>query len=703
MMGPPLDYYAYACLFNFFTTGLFTFYVISKKPELKLARLFCIFSAGVAIWSLFYFIFVIAPGRALAEFSLRACMIPVAFIPASFLHFVTELVQKKVSSWMHGLNYVFGGVIALTIYTDLFAIGGAPRHLVFPYWLKPGPIFPIHVVHFVGVVIIAHVLLLKAIHESSGLRRAQILMVFWGMSIGFASGIMNYLTWYRTPIPPILLPLVSMLVFAMGYAIVRHQLMDIRVTVTRTGLLLAIYLFVLGAPFVAGWRGRSWFESWFGQEWWLVPLGLCTALATAGPFAYAYLRRQAEERLLKEQRRYQRTLQHAARGMTQVRNVTKLAQLITKIVSRSVRITHASLFLWDKTHQRFVLWASHGPKRLALQSRYRLESDHPLVRWLLAYRKVLNEDELALRPEPAVSEEMGNLGAALVVPGLMEDRLIGLLALGPKLSGAMYSADDLHAFSTLANEAAIAIENASSYEELLKLNAQLKAASDRLLFQERLAAAGQFATGMAHEIKNPLAAIKTFAQYLPEKYKDPAFREKFFHLVQSEIDRISDIVKQLSEFAKPAPLDLQPVQLSALVKDTLDLLSNQCLKQGVEVETAFSGDGLTVQADTQQFRQVLLNLLLNSLESMARGGRLRVATLVRGNRLTLQIADTGCGIGPERCRQVWDPFFTTKERGMGLGLSIVKGIVERHGGEVTLSSAVGKGTTIEITLPVSPR
>jgi signal transduction histidine kinase len=486
------------------------------------------------------------------------------------------------------------------------------------------------------------------------------------------------------------------------YAIVKHQLMDIRVVITRTGMLLAIYLVVLGMPFLVGWFGRQWLEERLGQGWWLVPLSLCTALATAGPFAYAYLRRQAEGKLLSEQRRYQRTLQLAARGMTQVRNVTKLSNLITRLVSRTVGVTHASLFLWDQPHQRYVLRTSHGPKRLWPQSRYGLESSHPLTCWLREHQRVLAVEDLALDTERAIGQELANLGAVLAIPGLIAHQLVGFLVLGGKLSGEGYSADDLHAFATLANEAAMAIENAMSYEEVLKVNEQLKLATERLLIQERLAAAGQFATGMAHEIKNPLSAIKTFAQYLPEKHTDPAFREKFFRIVQEEIDRINTLVRELSDFAKPAPLQLQPIHLSSLVEDTLSLLSSQCLRQGVEVVKSFQENGLVVQADPQQLKQVILNLLLNSLEAMSQGGRLEVATQAHPTSLALRIADTGCGISPEHQREVWDPFFTTKERGMGLGLAIVKGVVERHGGQITLSSQPGKGTVVELSLPVSP-
>ena len=291
----------------------------------------------------------------------------------------------------------------------------------------------------------------------------------------------------------------------------------------------------------------------------------------------------------------------------------------------------------------------------------------------------------------------------LAIPGLIEHHLVGFLALGRKLSGAGYSTADLHAFTTLSNEAAVAIENAISYEELLKVNEQLKVASERLLTQERMAAAGQFAAGMAHEIKNPLSAIKTFAEYLPEKYAEPAFREKFFRIVQTEIDRINTIVKELSDFAKPAPLQLQLVSMAELLEDTLSFLPNQYLKQGIEVHKALEENGLVIQADPQQLRQVLLNLLLNSVEAMEGPGTITIATAQRNGYLSISVADTGKGIPKKDLSHVFDPFHTTKEHGTGLGLSVVHSIIREHGGRVHVESTVGQGTTVKITLPTNGR
>ncbi|MDP3722360.1 MAG: ATP-binding protein [Candidatus Omnitrophota bacterium] len=407
-----------------------------------------------------------------------------------------------------------------------------------------------------------------------------------------------------------------------------------------------------------------------------------------------------EARLLKERRRYQRTLQHAARGMTQVRSVTKLANLITRLVARAVGTTHASLFLWDPTHQRYVLGASHGPKRLALQSHNGLEPSHPLIQWLTTHCRVVTEEELARYPDPAMSRELTHLGVALAVPGLVERRLIGWLILGHKRSGAGYFADDLRAFSTLADEAAIAIENARSYEELLKVNEQLKTTSERLLIQERLAVAGQIATGMAHEIKNPLTAIKTFTEFLDTHYDDPSFRAKFQRIVGAEVERIHRTVQQLLDFAKPMPPRLTVVELPRLADETLELLANELLERQVEVHRRYES-AAPILADPQQFKQVLLNLFLNSLQAMDGHGRLTIQTVRRDTTLVLTVIDDGEGIAPEHLPHVFEPFFTTKDKGTGLGLAVVQGIVTEHGGRVTLDSRPGQGTRVTLSFPLA--
>ena len=224
---------------------------------------------------------------------------------------------------------------------------------------------------------------------------------------------------------------------------------------------------------------------------------------------------------------------------------------------------------------------------------------------------------------------------------------------------------------------------------------------------EKMKAVALLASGMAHEIKNPLTAIKTFADYLPEKRNDPEFMGKFSKIVGHEIDRISEIVQQVLDFARPKPLLLVRTDIHRLLEDTLDLLSAEFLRRGVEIKKVYSGNVSDLRIDPSQIRQVFLNVILNALEAME--GRpenfLTIATWLNGAFFEVSFQDTGPGISEKDLTRVFDPFYTSKEKGTGLGLCVVRSIVEEHGGKIEISSLEGSstGTVVKLQIPYSER
>ena len=226
---------------------------------------------------------------------------------------------------------------------------------------------------------------------------------------------------------------------------------------------------------------------------------------------------------------------------------------------------------------------------------------------------------------------------------------------------------------------------------------------DEMRKQDRMKGVSTLAAGMAHEIKNPLTSIRTFAQYLPEKYDDPEFRLKFQSIMTDEVDRINNIVQQLLEFSKPQPLTAREVSIHDVLNGTLELLANNLFRSSISVIKNFAATG-TVRVDPQQMRQVFLNLFLNSIQAMPQGGRLTIATSQEktpggANTLVISVSDTGVGIPKEHLGRIFDPFYTTNANsGTGLGLAIVYGIIQEHGGEITVSSSPGS-TTFTIRLP----
>ncbi len=228
-------------------------------------------------------------------------------------------------------------------------------------------------------------------------------------------------------------------------------------------------------------------------------------------------------------------------------------------------------------------------------------------------------------------------------------------------------------------------------EEQRRLRAHLREADQQK-------AVSIFAAGMAHEIKNPLATLQTFAEHLPNKYGDPTFRERFARLIPQEVAKIDRIVREVLAVARPAPPQLQTATLRQVVEEVLELLSDRLVNQRVRVVRAYGIDG-ACRIDTVQVKQALLNLILNSLEAMPEGGTLTIGLARANGHLNLSLQDTGCGIAPDLLPQLGTPFVTTKLGGTGLGVAIVQGILEAHGGRITFQSRPGAGTTVMVRLP----
>jgi nitrogen-specific signal transduction histidine kinase len=233
---------------------------------------------------------------------------------------------------------------------------------------------------------------------------------------------------------------------------------------------------------------------------------------------------------------------------------------------------------------------------------------------------------------------------------------------------------------------------------------------------DRLASLGTLSAGMAHEIKNPLVSIKTFAQLLPERYQDSDFRHTFSNLIGHEIDRIDSLVNQLLRFARPAKPVLKPMHVHEALEKSLQLVGHRLYQKEIKLTRSWEADVDTIRADADQLEQVFLNFFLNAMEAMKPGGELSVRTEIHAATewlaalsgtngdshevLRVTVRDDGEGIRKEDIPHVFDPFFTTKDYGTGLGLSVVHGIIQEHGGQVEVQSELKRGTSFHILLPL---
>ena len=217
----------------------------------------------------------------------------------------------------------------------------------------------------------------------------------------------------------------------------------------------------------------------------------------------------------------------------------------------------------------------------------------------------------------------------------------------------------------------------------------------------RLASLGGLAAGVAHEIRNPLSSIKGFATHFRERFVDVPGEREAAEVMIREVDRINRVITQLIELARPLKMNIVPVSLPVVIRHALALIENEAAKKGVAVQTDMPAGKWEISIDADRMTQVFLNLFLNALEAMEKGGELRVSLLGQEEKaIRITIADTGRGIPAADLPRVFDPYFTTRSAGTGLGLAICHKIVEAHQGEIFLESEEGKGTKVSLILPV---
>jgi signal transduction histidine kinase len=276
-----------------------------------------------------------------------------------------------------------------------------------------------------------------------------------------------------------------------------------------------------------------------------------------------------------------------------------------------------------------------------------------------------------------------------IIPVFIDDNLAIIIMLSEKLSGDVFTDQDIRLLDTIAHQTSIAVKNARLYSE--------KISSDRL------ASIGLMSATFAHEIRNPLTSIKTFAQLMPDKYTDAEFRENFSRLAVEEIGRIDRLIRDLMSFSSgnvTPPNTL--IDLTGLVEETIGRLKTKLEMENsdIRVEKLFKNEKIRVVGDAQRLQQSFMNIMNNGCQAMGKNGILLIDINRNAQYVDVKIIDTGRGVAQEEVSNIFDPFYTTKPMGLGLGLAISKKIIEDHGGRVSVESKLSKGTTFTISIPV---
>jgi signal transduction histidine kinase/DNA-binding response OmpR family regulator len=346
----------------------------------------------------------------------------------------------------------------------------------------------------------------------------------------------------------------------------------------------------------------------------------------------------------------------------------------------------------------------HVPKHLALALQEMTVSvrDSRFLTEAWRARGARFSSEAAADPliTPAIYEKL-RYRSILFAPMMIQERPIGGLFLIWWIDRHEFTAEEVRVVEGICRQAAMAVENARLHEGVKHQMDELKHTQAQLVQSAKLAAIGELAANVAHEINNPLTTVLGFASYLGEKVDaaDPMREE--LKLIQEEAGRARDIVRDLLDFSRQHDFSPEPADLNNVLERTVAMVKRQRALKHVQLQEQYAPDLPLVEIDVSRMKQVFLNIINNALYAMADAGTLTIRTGSADGRVHVDFVDTGTGIAPEHLDRIFDPFFTTKPEvsGTGLGLSVSLGIVQSHGGTIDVKSAPGQGATFTVKLP----
>jgi signal transduction histidine kinase/FixJ family two-component response regulator len=290
------------------------------------------------------------------------------------------------------------------------------------------------------------------------------------------------------------------------------------------------------------------------------------------------------------------------------------------------------------------------------------------------------------------------LSSAITTP-IVRQNLRGVLYAGRSVNTPAFREVEIEMFLLLARQAAVAMENARLYEELREYVRRVEESQQALIRAEKMAAAGRLTASIAHEINNPLQAVQNCLHLATRKELSSGKREEFIQLANHELERLMGTVQRMLDFYRPGGVDPQRIDIAGLTKHVIKLLSPQLDERGIRITTGFSSKLPEILAVTSQLEQVFINLILNAYDAMPDGGEIRISARPVRDMVEILFHDTGSGIPEQDRSRIFEPFFSTKQSGTGIGLTVSYGIISAHGGSLDLAPERGKGACFRITLP----
>ena len=638
--------------------------------------------------------------------------IGIIFVPVFFYQFIMEFLDiknltRKILSY---LFFAFSTLCVVLLFTTNYFVSGLFKYN-WGFFPRAGFFHPVFLIYFLAVFnfCVYNLYLYYKTHKAtlSDRKRMQLKYLFAAFFItAFTAG--DFFTNYGFNYKPLgYITILSWAVIA-TYAIVRHQLLDIEVVIKKTlvfaGLFTSVFaILVLPTLLIQEYVFRNAGVS-----------GKLLGMTLSGVIIILSLRRIeiflmniTDRYLFQKKYDYKELLKTFTTEVLTVVNLDKLVNLTVNKLTDIVKINSCAVLLLDSEKQRFNVMASRNVN----DPKVTLMKPDGIVTFLEQTHGYLLKKELIERRvyiPPSIQDIIDKLNAELIIPMIVHNDIIGILTLGKKKSDEDYTQDDLDILLPLAKTLAIAISNAKLFDELGKTQAEAAQ-------KEKMAVIGTLSAGINHEICNPLGIARGQCEVFLLNIKDGLYKDKsqdellakakdIMAKVIKETDRATAITKRLSGFAKPAKGEVEIVNIDKELDDVLGLVGYELKLEKIEFEKHIEKNLPDILVDKKQFQEIFFNLIRNAAQAIGEKGRITVTAGQDSEKIFIDIKDTGSGIPEDKLKELFNPFFTTKEpgKGTGLGLFIVRQVVEKNGGRIYLKDTkVGEGTTFTVEFPAA--
>lgn len=700
------EVYYYVALLNAAVTAVVAIIVWYKNRRTKVGVLFGLTMLIMAVWAMAFGRYFLPLDDELAMRWAQVTLTMAILNYPFFFHSVCEITDRiRKLRWWIGASYGMCIFFVVLLWSGQLVDG-----------IRRGPEYMDHYVRYnrqwyllLGLYLVfwqwaSGVLLGYAAYKSTAYKRMQFsyYVVAWlVIFLTFSSVILPIE--YNINIPPVGFFVLPFNFVFMAYVTSQTRLADFSVVVTRV-LLHTITLLVVVATtmlFVGSLTVLA--PGFMSQGQILFTVFLVTTIALLLtlllPRFFSRAERAVQDRLVGDRLGYQDVLAGLIKELSAESSIDTLLERVATALHSQMQVSRVLIFLQDPLMDEYRLLAQCGMSAEERDQVMLLTANGPITRWLVENKDSLVRDEQArVMPRTAWNELAGRLDqlrVSLCVPLLLEGKLTGVLCLGEKANGDMFYVSDLKLLTTLATEVALGVRYRRMEERAVRNN--------------KLISLGTIAAGVAHEIRNPLASIRTFAQLLPTKHDDPEFKNEFSKLVLQDVERITKVIQSMLSFARPGTVNISSHTATDLIEEAMMLIQPRLRSKKIEVIRQFHNN-LVLRVDRQLILQVLLNLLNNAVDALPPDGVIRLTTGVHKTEAqgeepdrrygVIEIADNGPGIPAALRNRLFDPFFTTKREGTGLGLSISQKIARDHGGFISVSSVEGAGAAFQVHLPL---